>query len=100
MKKLMMIVLVSSFLMSGWALAQSQQELDRACEDARSKKLEPEEREKINECKADKKNDPKWCENYWSDYGAGGKTGPKVRQRMYDDLPECVKAKKARQEVN
>ena len=100
MKTLMTIVLICGLLMLNSAFAQTRQKLDQACEDARVKKLEPQKREKINECKADKKNDPKWCENYWSDYGAGGKTGPKVRQRMFNDLPECVKAEKVRQDVN
>ena len=100
MKAVVFITLIISVLGLDFAFSQSQDNLNQACEDARAKKLEPAKRQKISECKADKKNDPKWCEDFWADYGHGGKTGPKVRQRMVDDLPECVKADKARRDVN
>ena len=100
MKFVVFIALIISSPGMDSAFAQSQADLDRACEEARAEKLEPEKRKKIEECKADKKNDPRWCEQFWADYGHGGKTGPKVRQRMFDDLPECVEAEKARRDVN
>ena len=100
LRKLICITLLTGSLMLDSAFAVSQADLDMACENARAKKLEPLRRQKINECKADKKNDPKWCEQFWSDYGNGGKTGPRVRQRKFDNLPECEKAEKARRDVN
>jgi AraC-like DNA-binding protein len=50
-----------------------------------------------SECKADPNNDPGYCERFWKDYGnsmrgANGGTIP----RMFDDLPICVAAFKAR----
>jgi len=100
MKMIVFLLIVILSTMPGPARAETQADLDQACEDARAKKLEPVRRQKISECKADKKNDPKWCERYWADYGDGGRDGPNVRRRRYDDLPECVKAEKARQDVN
>ena len=97
-RKLVFITFLVGSLMLDSAFAVSQADLDLACENARAKKLEPLRRQKINECKSDKNNEPKWCEQFWADYGNGGKTGPKVRQRKFDDLPECVKAEKARRE--
>ena len=67
MKTLITIVLVSGFLTPHFAFAQSQEELDQACEDAREKKLEPLRRQKIEECKRDEQNDPEWCEQFSAD---------------------------------
>jgi hypothetical protein len=100
MRVLIVITFLIGSLTLSIAFARSQAELDQACEAARAEKLAPLRQQKIKECKADSKNDPKWCEQYWSDYGDGGKNGPHVIQRMYDNLPECVKAEKARRDVN
>lgn len=100
MKMVVLITLVIGSLMTVSAIAQSQGELDMACEEAREIKLKPLREEKINECKADKKNDPKWCDQFWADFGDGGRTGPRIRQRLFNDLAECVKAEKARRDVN
>ena len=100
MKKLIIILIFSSLILLDNSFAQAQAELDRACENARAEKLEPLRQRKIDECRDDKDNDPQWCEQFWADYGNGGKTGNQVRQRMFDSLPECVEAEKARRDVN
>ncbi len=100
MKLFVFIIFVIGSLIPGAAFAKSQAELDQACEDARDEKLEPLRQQKISDCKKDEDNDPQWCEQFWADYGNGGKSGGKVRQRMFDQLPECVEAEKARQDVN
>ncbi len=100
MKAVVFIGFIVSMLNMNIVYAKSQAELDQACEEARAEKLAPQKRQKIKECKADKKNDPKWCEQFWADYGDGGRHGPHIRMRLFNDLPECVKAEKARLEVN
>jgi len=100
MRVLVSIIFLLGSLLPGTAFGKTQAELDQACEDARSRKLQPIRQQKIKECKADKKNDPKWCEQFYADYGDGGRDGPNFRKRKFDNLPECVKAEKARQDVN
>jgi hypothetical protein len=72
--------------------------LDAQCEAAREAKIKPLRDAEIAKCKADARNDPDYCERYWRDYGnavrrANGTMGP----RMFDDLPACVAAAKARE---
>ena len=79
-------------------------ELDALCEQARESKLRDVQEEKIQECmaappkeRADKMTRAD-CERYWSDYGWGGMTGKGKRNHsLFDDLPECQAAFKARQ---
>ncbi len=68
-------------------------ELDSRCDVARERKIAPLRKEEIEKCKADKRNDPGWCDRFFKDYGEGGRTvHGAVRPRMFDDLPECVDA--------
>ncbi len=68
-------------------------ELDNRCDVARERKIAPLRKEEIEKCKADKRNDPGWCERFFIDYGEGGRTvHGAMRPRMFDDLPECVDA--------
>lgn len=68
-------------------------ELDQRCEDAREKKIAPLREAEIARCKAERRNDPAWCERFNADFGDGGRTvGGTIRPRMFDDLPECVDA--------
>ena len=65
-----------------------------SCEDAREKLVAPLREAKIKECKSDPKNDPAWCERYYSDYGnATARPGGGVYPRMFDDIPECKDSK-------
>lgn len=68
-------------------------DLDDRCNVARERKIAPLRKEEIAKCKADRHNDPEFCERFFKDYGDGGRTvHGAVRPRMFDDLPECVDA--------
>lgn len=72
-------------------------ELDRRCDDAREDKIAPLREAEIAKCKANRRNDPEWCERFNADYGEGGRTeSGAIRPRMFDDLPECVDALRER----
>ena len=73
------------------------EELDAACEAARQAELKPLREQEIAKCKADRHNDPAWCERFYKDYGEGGRhfDGRPI-PRLFDDLPECVAAHEAR----
>ncbi|HWK74527.1 MAG TPA: hypothetical protein VNQ81_09680 [Povalibacter sp.] len=72
-------------------------ELEAKCEQAREAKLKPMRDAEIAKCKASKRNDPDYCERFWRDLGAATRLpNGSVRPRMFDDLPECVAAFKAR----
>lgn len=68
-------------------------ELDRRCDDARERVIAPLREAEIAKCKANRRNDPAWCERFNADFGDGGRTvGGAIRPRMFDNLPECVDA--------
>jgi len=71
--------------------------LEARCEMEREAKIKPLRDAEVAKCKADQRNDPAYCERFWKDYGvakrgANGGTIP----RMFDGLPVCVAAFKAR----
>ena len=71
----------------------TQAELDARCEAAREAKIAPLREAEIENCKADRRNDPAFCESFNADFGEGGRTVTgALRPRMFDDLPECVEA--------
>ena len=82
------------------ARPKSVKELEALCEQERERRITPLREAEIKKCKAGKKKDPKECERYWSDYGDGGIYLGYVRPRMFDNLPECVAARKARAEAD
>ena len=71
--------------------------LEAQCEAEREARIKPLRDAEIAKCKADKNNDPAYCERYWKDYGneRRGATGGTI-PRMFWDLPVCVAAFKAR----
>lgn len=75
---------------------QSQEELDQQCEVAREKKLAPLRDAEIAKCKADKRNDPAYCERYFKTYGDATYASGIYVPRMFNDLPECVIAEEER----
>jgi len=92
-----------------WALALNADSLDEAevaalearCEAAREERLKPLRDAEIAKCKADKRNDPEYCERFWSDYGDAVRLpNGRMQPRMFDDLPECVAAYEARRKLN
>ena len=76
-------------------------QMEQRCEQARQAKLAPIREAEIAKCKSDQRSDPAYCDRFWADYGdahraANGRWMP----RLFDDLPECVAAAKARRENN
>ena len=68
-------------------------ELDARCDAAREAKIAPLREAEIENCKAQPRSDPNFCEQFNADFGDGGRTlRGAVRPRMFDDLPECVQA--------
>jgi len=75
----------------------SLQELDRLCEDARETAIAPLRAAAIDECKAEPRSDPAYCERFYADFGDGGRAeSGAYRPRMFGDLPECVQAQQER----
>lgn len=82
-------VVVAELELSEMSLA----DLDMRCEAARERKIAPLREAEIAKCKADRRNDPAWCERFNADFGDAGRTiAGTMRPRMFDDLPECVEA--------
>jgi hypothetical protein len=86
-------VLLLASPLAAWAnKAQDVAALEAKCAQEREVKIKPLRDAQIAKCKADTRNDPEHCEHFWSDYGSGGRRTP----RLFDDLPSCVAAAKAR----
>jgi len=67
------------------------------CEEARDLLIAPERERLIEKCVAAKKG-VVYCENYYRDYGLGGRgAGGKYRKRQYNDIPACKEAEKEAQ---
>ena len=94
MKYLTMITMILCVLFAGQVLANESREtkqarLDKACETARLKKLQPLRKEVIEQCVTNKElPSRKECERFYADYGE--RTGG--RAPLFYDLPECVEA--------
>ena len=76
---------------------KSVKELEALCTQAREKRIGPEREAEIRTCKSEQKNDPEWCERYWSNYGDGRRVGRSYQPPKYWWLPECVEARKCRE---
>jgi hypothetical protein len=75
--------------------------LEAQCEAARAAHIKPLRDAEIAKCKADGRNDPAYCERYWSDYGNAHRMSNGVMSpRLFDDLPECKAATQARKALN
>jgi hypothetical protein len=76
------------------------QALEQKCEAAREAKLKPLREAEIARCKAEKRNDDEYCERFFRDFGdASRNANGTTKTRMFQDLPECVTAFKARQSL-
>jgi len=71
-------------------------ELESLCEEAREWYLKPLREKEIDRCIHEQGKDPEYCRTFFSTYGDGGIRGGYVMARMFDDLPECVAAREAR----
>ncbi len=68
-------------------------ELDARCDQARETRIAPLREAEIEKCKADRRNDPAWCERFNATFGDASRTADGTMGiRMFDDLPECVDA--------
>lgn len=77
------------------------QALEARCEAAREARLKPLREAEIAKCKADKRNDPAYCDRFWADYGNAVRLpNGRMQPRLFDDLPECTAAYKARRQLN
>lgn len=75
--------------------------LEAKCEAVREAHIKPLRDAEIAKCKAAGRNDPGYCERFWSDYGNAHRMANGVMSpRMFDDLPECVAAAQARKALN
>jgi len=73
------------------------EELDRRCEAEREAKIAPLRKAEIDKCINEQRKDPAYCNRFYADYGAGGRTiHGTVRPRMYHDLPVCLEAESKR----
>jgi hypothetical protein len=74
--------------------------LETQCEQEREAKIKPLREMEIAKCKADAHNDPAYCDRYWRDYGntVRALNGVMV-PRLFDDLPVCAAAFKARKDL-
>ena len=71
--------------------------LETQCEQEREAKIKPLREMEIEKCQADAHNDPDYCVRYWKDYGNAMRTTKgAMTPRMFDDLPVCIAAFKAR----
>jgi hypothetical protein len=77
---------------------QSVEELQLRCEQAREARLKPLRDVEIAKCKAERGRDPAYCERYWKDFGDASRLpNGSMKPRMFDDLPECVAERQAKQ---
>lgn len=75
--------------------------LEAQCEAAREAKLKPLRDAEIAKCKNEDGKDPAYCERYWRDLGDAVKLpNGTMKPRLFDDLPECVRAYDARRKLN
>ena len=90
--------------MSAVAIADQASEvaaLESQCAAAREARIKPLREAEVAKCKASRQDDPGYCERYWSDYGNARRLpNGTMSPRMFDDLPICVNAAKARQALN
>jgi hypothetical protein len=71
--------------------------LETQCEQERETRIKPLREMEIEKCQADAHNDPDYCVRYWKDYGNAMRTTKgAMTPRMFDDLPICIEAFKAR----
>lgn len=76
--------------------------LEARCESEREAKIKPLREKEIAQCKRkEERNDPQYCENFWRDYGNAVRArNGAMTPRLFDDLPVCVAAFKARKEFD
>ena len=75
-------------------------QLESLCEREREKRLKPERESLIENCIKTEKKQAAWCENYFADWGDAERLDRyTMRPALYYNLPECIAAKKAREQA-
>lgn len=93
-------LLICCFVLPVTTQANSIQELQRQCENAREALIAPLRQEAIDTCIADRESGRsgsrssrdarEHCERFYADFGQGSATqAGGFRQRMFHDIPEC-----------
>lgn len=101
MRSFLILVLLGPPLVALADEAANVAALEAKCDAARAAHIKPLRDAEIAKCKADGRNDPGYCERYWSDYGNAHRMANGVMSpRMFDDLPECMAAAQARKALN
>jgi hypothetical protein len=73
--------------------------LEQQCEAAREAKIAPLREAEIAKCKADKHEDPAYCDRYWRDNGNPvRRPDGSMKPRLFHDIPECTVSWKARED--
>jgi hypothetical protein len=94
MKRLTLPAFVITLGLAIPVAADSPAELKAKCGAAREARLAPERNQLIEQCVSKEKKDRAVCEKFYRDHGDGGTRGGVRIPRKYDDLPECVAARK------
>ena len=93
------LIVINSSVYAGKA---DLQKLEKRCEDAREEKIAPLRQKAIAECVAQDRNTRdarEKCEQFYVDYGSGVHYMTAGRkERMFNDLPECLKLYEAEKE--
>jgi len=74
---------------------ESLAQLNKECERARERLLKPEREALIKRCKETSDKSDRWCEAYYSDYGAAQRHGDFMGRPKYWNIPECQAAERA-----
>jgi|GEM_PF-922451 len=75
-------------------------ELEALCEREREKRLKPEREHLVERCIRRGDKQAEWCRNYYADWGDARRVDINtLLPPRYYDLPECVAARKAREEA-
>ncbi len=73
---------------------KSVEELKQICEEARERLLKPLRKEKIEQCASEKRKTREECERFYSTFGDATMYKRYYLPRMFDNIPECVAARK------
>ena len=95
------LMILPTFVISplGFCDDASLEEMRQRCEEVRESKIAPMREAAVKECATSRRSSRTRadCERLYRDFGAGGGTvGGGVRTAMFNDLPECVAYRTAR----
>jgi hypothetical protein len=77
---------------------KSAEQWEAMCEREREKRIAPERAAAIERCIEQQNKNPDYCQRYFSDFGSARRVDNYIVPRLYDDLPACIEARKARRE--